>query len=92
MSATKRFIIGTSVLRVRKLIFLGPSQYDIQWSKPPKLAHLSPPPSTVAIVVDVISNQGAIRILNKDGKFVDMVGIEESGYRVIIPWDIGRLE
>jgi hypothetical protein len=38
--------------------------------------------------VDVIQNQGAIRIFERDsGEYVDGVGTEEAGYRVIVsPW------
>ncbi|KAL3480984.1 hypothetical protein BJX99DRAFT_219494 [Aspergillus californicus] len=70
----------------KKEIHLG--DYEaIQWCKPCRGIHYSPPPYTIAIVVDVISNQGAIRMFGKEhGEFIDGVGTEEEGYRVIVPW------
>ncbi|KAF4769163.1 hypothetical protein HAV15_008758 [Penicillium sp. str.  len=47
----------------------------------------TPPPRTAAIVVDVVQNRGAIRIFEKEsGEYVDGVGTEEEGFRIIIPW------
>lgn len=57
------------------------------WCTPSKGVQLSPPGGTIAIVVDVISNQGAIRIFEKEsGEYIDGVGTEEEGYRIIVPW------
>ncbi|KAL4759748.1 uncharacterized protein BDW70DRAFT_139442 [Aspergillus foveolatus] len=59
----------------------------IEWFTPSKGVQLCPPPHTLAIVVDVISNQGAIRIFTKEsGEYIDGVGTEEKGYRIIVPW------
>ncbi|KAL4758411.1 uncharacterized protein BDW70DRAFT_141911 [Aspergillus foveolatus] len=64
------------------------AEYEaIEWFTPSKGVQLSPPPHTIAIVVDVISNQGAIRIFTKEsGEYIDGVGTEEEGYRIIVPW------
>lgn len=41
----------------------------------------------VVIVVDLVQNRGAIQIFKKEsGEYVDGVGTEEEGFRVIIPW------
>lgn len=59
----------------------------ICWSTPSKGLQISPPPNTVAVVVDVVRNRGAIRIFEKEGgEYVDGVGTEEEGYRIIVPW------
>jgi hypothetical protein len=43
---------------------------------------------TVAIVVDVRDNRGAINIHEKESnEFIDGVGIEEAGNLVIVTWD-----
>jgi hypothetical protein len=37
--------------------------------------------------VDLVQNRGAIRIFEREsGEYVDGVGTEEEGFRVIIPW------
>ena len=42
----------------------------------------------MAVVVDVVNNQGAIRIFEKENdEYVNGVGTEEAGSLVIIPWD-----
>jgi hypothetical protein len=38
-------------------------------------------------VVNLAQNLGAIRIYEQNGAYVNGVGTDESGYRVIIPWD-----
>jgi len=61
---------------------------DITWTTPPKQTEIKPPENTVAVVVDVVDNRGAIRIFEKGGdKFVDGVGTEEKGNIVIVPWN-----
>ena len=47
---------------------------------------ISPPADTVALVVNLVNNVGAIRIFETSSKkFVDMIGIEEAGKLIIIP-------
>lgn len=47
-----------------------------------------PPIGTVAIVVDVPKDTGAIRIHEEgSGKYVGGVGTENAGYMVIVTWD-----
>lgn len=61
---------------------------DITWTTPPKRTEITAPEETVAVIVDVVNNQGAIRIYQKgSNKRVDAVGIEEAGNMVIVPWD-----
>ncbi|KAK6810581.1 hypothetical protein RU639_013672 [Aspergillus parasiticus] len=52
------------------------TEYEIiEWFTSSKGAQLNPPPHTVAIVVDIISNQGAIRIFDKEtGDYIDGIG------------------
>ena len=66
-------------------------QYDISerisWTNPSKGVQTTPPLRTVAVVVDVVRNRGAIRIFEKEsGEYIDGVGTEEEGYRIIVPW------
>ena len=70
----------------------GHDDYEehISWTTPSKGVQIFPPSNTLAIVVvvDLVDNRGAIRIYEKsDDKQVDMVGIEEAGNLVILPWD-----
>ncbi|KAH6719536.1 hypothetical protein BKA61DRAFT_278006 [Leptodontidium sp. MPI-SDFR-AT-0119] len=61
---------------------------DISWTTPPKRTEITAPEETVAVVVDVVNYQGAIRIYQKgSNKSVDAVGMEEAGKLVIVPWD-----
>jgi hypothetical protein len=49
---------------------------------------ISPPADTVALVVNLVGNVGAIRIFETSSKkFVDMVGMEEAGKLIMIPWN-----
>jgi len=42
----------------------------------------------VAVVVDLVYNQGAIRVFEKAGDtYVNIVGTEEAGNLVIVPWE-----
>lgn len=60
----------------------------IEWFSPTNNVRTSPSPGTLAVVVDIGSNAGAVRIHEIDGgKFVDGVGTEESGKVVLVPWD-----
>lgn len=47
---------------------------------------MKPPPTVVAVIVDVTNSQGAIHITNDDGTYIDMVGTEFAGYLVVVPW------
>jgi len=61
---------------------------DPTWITPPNRKRIYPPVGTVAIVVDVRTNRGAINIHEKESnEFIDGVGIEEAGKLVIVPWD-----
>jgi hypothetical protein len=62
----------------------------ISWTNPLKGESTTPPTGTVAIVIDVRGNKGAIRIYEVSGRsFRGSVGLEEAGKMVIIPWDSG---
>jgi len=57
------------------------------WLKPEKRTRIYPPEGTVAIVVDVRNNRGAINIhQTQSNDWVDQVGTEETGKLVIVPW------
>lgn len=61
---------------------------SIIWKTPSKGTRIDPPANTVAVVVDVVDNRGAIRIFEKEGEeYVDGVGTEETGNLVIVPWE-----
>jgi len=50
--------------------------------------HSSFPDKTVAVVIDVRQQIGALRIFENDtGKYLDGVGTEEKGKLVMIPWN-----
>lgn len=60
----------------------------ITWTTPSKGTRIDPPAKTVAIVVNVIDNLGAIRIFEQEGdEYVNGVGTEEVGNLMIVPWD-----
>lgn len=42
----------------------------------------------MAVVVDLISARGAIRIYDQQSSYVDGVGTAEAGNLIIVPWDI----
>lgn len=54
-----------------------------------KAQKIEPPANTVAIVVDVPHNKGAIRIYNstENDAYIGTVGTEDAGFMVIIPWE-----
>ncbi|EER43769.1 predicted protein [Histoplasma capsulatum H143] len=55
-----------------------------------KATRIDPPQNSVAVVVDVVESQGAIRIFErKDDSYVNGVGTEEAGHMVIVPWNSG---
>lgn len=61
---------------------------SISWTYPPKGTRISPPEHTVAVVVDLTDSQGALRIFETEtDKFVSMVGMEETGKQILVPWD-----
>lgn len=61
--------------------------HPIEWTTPSKATRIDPPPNTVAIIVNLVDGQGAIRIYEKENDtYVDIVGTEEAGNIVIIPW------
>ncbi|OJD26560.1 hypothetical protein ACJ73_02050 [Blastomyces percursus] len=63
---------------------------SITWTTLPKATRIDPPENSVAVVVDVVNSQGAIRIYEKEGdSYVDGVGTEAAGHMVIVPWDSG---
>lgn len=65
----------------------GPCE-PLEWTTPPKATRIDPPSNTVAVVVDLVHKQGAIRIFEKeDDTSVNIVGTEETGNRVIVPWE-----
>ncbi|OJD13487.1 hypothetical protein AJ78_06059 [Emergomyces pasteurianus Ep9510] len=67
---------------------IGDIDGSIEWITPTNNIRTSPPSSILAVVVDIGSNAGAVRIHEAEGgKFVDGVGTEEAGHVVIVPWD-----
>jgi len=58
----------------------------ITWTTPPKGDRIDPPKNTVAVVIDVGSNRGAIRIYEEGGARVGAIGMEEEGNQVTVPW------
>lgn len=60
----------------------------IVWTMPAKATRIDPPPTTVAVIVNLVDGQGAIRTYEKENDaYVDIVGTEEAGNFVIIPWE-----
>lgn len=60
----------------------------MSWANPPKGTRIFPPENTAAVVVDLTDSQGALRIFETEGdRFVDMVGMEEKGNQILVPWD-----
>ncbi|OCL12970.1 hypothetical protein AOQ84DRAFT_131021 [Glonium stellatum] len=56
------------------------------WIKPDG-TRTNPPNDTVAIVVDMRNNVGAVLIHERrDGKYKGGVGTEDQGYMVMVPW------
>lgn len=65
----------------------GGDYKPISWLTPSKGVKISPPAETVAVVVDFGNNRGAIRIFELEGdEYVNIVGVEEAGKQVMIPW------
>ena len=61
---------------------------QITWTNPAKGAEIHPPPETLAVIVDVVNNRGAMRIFEKEGgEYVDGVGLDDAGTLVIISWN-----
>lgn len=61
---------------------------SLEWITPTNNVHITPADRTVALVIDLRTNKGAIFIHQQsDGKYVAGVGIEESGNIVIVPWN-----
>ena len=57
------------------------------WTTPSRATRIELPPNTVAVIVNLVDNQGIVRMYEKDtDKYVDMVGIEETGNMVILLW------
>lgn len=40
----------------------------------------------MAVVVDLTSGRGAMRIYDKTSPYVNRIGMEDEGKRMIIPW------
>ncbi|KAK9543857.1 hypothetical protein V6Z98_001668 [Aspergillus fumigatus] len=59
---------------------------SITWSEPGKGNRIDPPPNTMAVVVDLTSGRGAMRIYDKTGPYVNGIGMEDEGKRMIVPW------
>jgi len=60
---------------------------EIEWITA-KGIRISPPADTVALVVNLVDNVRAIRIFETSSKkFVDMVGTENAGKLIMIPWN-----
>ena len=61
--------------------------HPIEWTTPLKATRIDPSPNTMAIIVNLVDGQGAIRIYEKENDtYINIVGIEEAGNIVIIPW------
>ncbi|OBT53130.1 hypothetical protein VE04_05756 [Pseudogymnoascus sp. 24MN13] len=62
----------------------------ITWTTLAKATPTTPPENTVAIIVDVRTNKGAIRIFQQsDSEYLGAVGTEQTGNLVIVPWRSG---
>ena len=60
---------------------------SLDWTTPARNSRVEPPKDTVAIVVDVRSNKGAIEIGDKDSnKHIEHIGTEELGHTVVLLW------
>jgi hypothetical protein len=61
---------------------------SITWETPSKGIRIEPPTNTVAVVVDVPKDKGAIRVF-KSGidKHLGTVGTEDAGHIVVVTWD-----
>ncbi|KAK3938102.1 hypothetical protein QBC46DRAFT_169887 [Diplogelasinospora grovesii] len=60
----------------------------IAWNELHKATKIVPPRGTVAIVVDVPENKGAIRVFeDASDQYLGGVGTEHAGFMVIVPWD-----
>jgi len=61
-------------------------------SRPEWITHqdrdkITPPEGTMAVVVDVRNNIGAIRIIEvQSNEYLGGVGLEDNGYLVLVPW------
>lgn len=61
--------------------------YPITWTTPSKATPIEPPPNTMAVIVNLVDDQGVVRMYKKESNiWVDTVGTEEAGYMVILPW------
>ena len=61
---------------------------SILWTIPEKATRITPPEETVAIVIDLTDSQGALRIFEVEtDKFVDMIGMDDQGNQVLVPWE-----
>ena len=57
---------------------------------PQRGCQTKPPASTAVVIIDVINNQGAIRVYEvTGGKYLSGVGTEYAGSMVIVPWNDG---
>jgi len=62
----------------------------VLWTTPINNVQTEPPLETVAIIVDIRNNHGAIFIHETEGgNYIDGVGTEEAGKLVIVPWNPG---
>jgi hypothetical protein len=63
---------------------------DITWTSPSKGTRIYPPENTVAIIVNLVNNPGAIRIFRDESTYIDGVFIDDSDEsREIVLWKIG---
>ncbi|PWY96014.1 hypothetical protein BO94DRAFT_454775, partial [Aspergillus sclerotioniger CBS 115572] len=60
---------------------------SIEWTTLPRRTRIKPPSTAVAVIVDVIHNQGAIHITDDDRTYIDMVGTEFAGHLVVVRWN-----
>lgn len=60
-----------------------------KWTTPPESHDVKPPENTIAVVVDLRSDQGTIIIFSKEAiPFYDRVGTDkEKGNLIIVPWN-----
>jgi len=83
----QRFTDDELVEECKQEINCGDCQ-PLTWTTPPKGDRIDPPKDTVAVIVDVSSNRGAIRIYEEaEGTRVGGIGMEEEGKQVIVPWN-----
>lgn len=61
----------------------------IEWKFPTEETRMTPPRSTLAVVVDVRALKGALIIMDSSNQYVGGVGMEEAGNCIMVLWTEG---